>query len=155
MDGEDGVIFAHLRAPHTQGLREIDAALKRYKEAPLESLPLYRRMRRLSRLPRPLRRLFWWAGLNLSGHRRARLLGTFGVTTLGGLGASAHEVVSPVTTTLSYGVFRPDGSIDVQITLDHRVLDGAPLARALEDMERILKGELLAELRYFEALDAA
>ncbi|MCI0464772.1 MAG: hypothetical protein L0Z62_48225 [Gemmataceae bacterium] len=155
IDGEDAVVFAHLRAPHRQGLHEIDAALKRYKEAPLDSLPLYRRMRRLSRLPGLLRRLFWWAGLNLSGHRRARLLGTFGVTTLGGLGASAHQVVSPATTTLSYGVLRPDDSLDVQITLDHRVLDGAPLARALEDMERILKCEILAELRYFEALEAA
>ena len=103
----------------------------------------------------PLRRLVWWAALNLSGHRRARLLGTFGVTTLGNLGASPHEVISPATTTLSYGILGPDGSLDVQNTLDHRVLDGAPLARALEDMERVLKCEILAELRYFEALDAA
>src|SRR5262249_61422420 len=152
---EEAVLFAHLRDPHTEGLRQIDEALQAYKEAPVESLPLYRRMRRLTRLPRPLRRLLWWASVSVSGHRRARLLGTYGVTTLGGLGAAVHEIPSPVTTTLSYGVFRPDGSVDVHLSLDHRVLDGAPLARALEDMERVLRCEILAELRYFQALDAA
>src|SRR5262249_38076407 len=67
---EEAVLFAHLRDPHTQGLRQIDEALQRYKEAPVESLPLYRRMRRLTRLPRPLRRLLWWASVSVSGHRR-------------------------------------------------------------------------------------
>jgi hypothetical protein len=155
IEGEDAVIFAHVRAPQRHGLLEIDAALKRYKEEPLDSLPLYRRMRRLCRLPGLLRRLYWWAGMNLSGHRRARLLGTFGVSAVGGFGANVYQIVSPTTTTLSYGVLRPDDALDVQITFDHLVLDGAPLARALEDMERILKCEILAELRYFEALEAA
>ncbi|MCC6418384.1 MAG: acyltransferase [Gemmataceae bacterium] len=155
LDDEDMILFAHFRSPHQQGLQAIDDGLRRYKEAPLDSLPLYRRMRRVTRLPRPVRRLLWWAGLSLSGHRRARLLGTFGVSTVSNAGAALHEITSPVTTTLSYGVFRPDGSVDVHLTFDHRVVDGAPLARALEDMERVLRCEILAELRYFQALDAA
>jgi hypothetical protein len=112
-------------------------------------------MRRLAWLPRPLRRLLWWAALNLSGRRRVRLLGTFGVSTVAGLGAGTLFLPSPLTTTLNYGPVAEDGSVEVRLLFDHRVLDGATMARALADMERVLNCEILAELRYFRALDAA
>jgi hypothetical protein len=152
---EEAIFFAHFRDPHNRGLLEVDADVRRFKEAPINEIPMFRRMLRLSRWPRPLRRLLWWSAMSLSGHRRARLLGTFGVSVVGNFGSALHHITSPVTTTLSYGVIAPDGSVDVYLTFDHRVVDGAPLARALEDMERILKCEILAELRYFRALDAA
>jgi hypothetical protein len=38
---------------------------------------------------------------------------------------------------------------------DHRVMDGANVARALEELERVLKTEILAELRYLQAVEAA
>ena len=44
-----------------------------------------------------------------------------------------------------YGVFLPDGSIDVRLTYDHRVLDGANVAQALAAMEEVLNGEILPE----------
>ena len=58
-----------------------------------------------------------------------------------------------VSTTLSSGL-----SIQVEVSMlrmkvDTRVLDWATAARCLNDLERALKGELLAELRYFQALD--
>jgi hypothetical protein len=152
---EDALFFAHFRNPHDRGLLEVDADVRRFKESPVKEIPLFRRTLRLSRLPRPVRRLLWWTALNFSGRRRARLLGTFGVSVVGNFGSNLHHVTSPVTTTLSYGVIAPDGSVDVCLTFDHRVLDGAPLARALEEMERILKCEILAELRYFQSLEVA
>jgi hypothetical protein len=155
LEGEDALFFAHFRNPHERGLLQIDADVRRFKEAPLEQVARFRRVQKVSRFPGPLRRLLWWAALSLSGHRRARRLGTFGVSAVSNLGGNLHQVASPVTSTLSYGVVAPDGSVDVQVTFDQRVLDGAPAARALEEMERILKCEILAELRYFESLDAA
>ena len=152
---EDALFFAHFRQPHNRGLLEVDADVRRFKESPVKDIPLFRRMLRVSRYPRPLRRLLWWTALNLSGHRRARLLGTFGVSVVGSLGCSLHQITSPATTTLSYGVIGPDGVVDVYLTFDHRVLDGAPMARALEELERVLKCEILAELRYFQVLKAA
>src|SRR5262249_24903917 len=152
---EDALFFAHFRDPHNRGLLEVDADVRHFKEAPVKKIPLFRRMLRLSRLRRPVRRFLWWTALNFSGHRRARLLGTFGVSVVGNFGSNLHHITSPVTTTLSYGVIAPDGSVDVYLTFDHRVVDGAPLARALEEMERVLKCEILAELRYFQSLDAA
>jgi len=90
-----------------------------------------------------------------SGYRRVRNWGTFGVSVYSGLGAESLHPLSPLTTTLNYGVIAEDGTVDVRIIYDHRVLDGGTVARALEHLERILQCEILAELRYLEALDAA
>ena len=143
------------RGPEKQGLLELDAHLRRWKEAPVESVGSFRRALRTSRWPRPLRRTLWWFGLNVSGPRRARHFGTFGVSVYSGLGAASLHPLSLLTTTLNYGVIEPDGSVDVRLTYDHRVLDGGTVARALAELERYLTHELLAELRYLEAVGAA
>jgi hypothetical protein len=52
-----------------------------------------------------------------------------------------------LTTALNYGVIGPDGDVDVRIIYDHRVLDGATVARALVDLEAVLSQEVFAELR--------
>src|SRR5947209_828494 len=152
---EDAVFFTHLRQPETLGLGEVDARIRHAREQPLETLGAFRRARLLNRLPWPLRRLVWWLGLNVWGRKRAHFLGTYGVTVYAGLGASSLHPLSLYTTTLNYGVIEPDGTVDVRLTYDHRVLDGATVARALADLERILNGEILAELRYLQAVNAA
>jgi hypothetical protein len=152
---EDAIFFGHLRSPEQQGLLELDGHLRRYKEDPIESFGLFRRVLWTTRLPRPLRRFLWWFGLNVSGRKRAKHLGTFGVSVYSGLGAASLHPLSPMTTTLNYGVIEPDGSVDVRLIYDHRVLDGSTIARALLDLERVLLNEILIEMRYFQALDAA
>jgi hypothetical protein len=47
---------------------------------------------------------------------------------------------------LNYGVIAEDGTVDVRITYDHRVLDGSSVARALVEVEQILKGPVAASL---------
>ncbi len=54
--------------------------------------------------------------------------------------------MSPLTTTLNYSPFEMDGSIDVRLTYDHRVLDGAPVARAMAELENVLHEEIADEL---------
>ncbi|MBV9124293.1 MAG: hypothetical protein JO112_13120 [Planctomycetes bacterium] len=152
---EDAVFFAHLRQPEKHSLLELESHVRRFKEQPIESIGAYRRALWVSSLPRPLRRLLWWFGLNTSGARRARHMGTFGISVVAGLGAAGLHLLSPLTTALNYGVFREDGTLDVRLTYDHRVLDGGTVARALGDLERVLKGEILAELGYLRALEAA
>jgi hypothetical protein len=146
-EDEDAVFFAHMRNPEKQRLAQIDSFLKYCKEEPVESIALFRWALRWCRLPLLVRRFFWWFGLNTSGHRRALRLGTFGVSVYSGLGAESLHPLSPLTTTLNYGVIAPDGSVDVRVIYDHRVLDGGTVARALTRMEEILHTDILAELR--------
>ncbi len=146
LEGEKAVLIAHLSNPERRSLAEIEAWLQRCRHAPLEQIGSFRRILLVTRLPRPLRRLAWFVGLNW-GRQRGRNFGTFGVSVTAGMGAAAVGVRGPLTTILHYGVFKPDGTIDVRLTFDHRVLDGGNVARALCELEDVLHSEILAELR--------
>jgi hypothetical protein len=152
---EEAVLFGHVRSPEQQSLVKLDAQLRQFKERPIESIGSFRRVFLISRLPRPLRRFAWWLGLNVWGRKRSHYLGTFGVSVYAGLGAASLHPLSPLTTTLNYGVIDPDGSVDVRLIYDHRVLDGASVARALEQLEAVLRGEIVTELRGLRSLGAA
>jgi hypothetical protein len=144
---EDGVLGLKIRHPERRPLAEIDTLIRRARTEPVERMPAFRRSLRLASLPTPVRRLAWWAALNVSANWRVKHFGTFGLTAVGALGAMQATLLSPLTTTLTYGKIAPDGSIPVRLFYDHRVLDGIGPARALADLERVLCGPILAEMR--------
>jgi hypothetical protein len=144
---EDGVLGLKVRQPERQSLTAIDALIRRARSEPVEQIKDFRRALRLSRYPTPVRRVAWWVALNVSANWRAKHFGTFGLTAVGALGTMQSHLLSPMTTTLTYGEFAPDGSIAVRLFYDHRVLDGVGPATALADLERVLCGPILAELR--------
>jgi len=143
---EDAVFFVQIREPENHTAEQLDDYLQECKVRPIEKIGTFRRTLRVARLPRPLRRFLWWLGLNLSGYKRARNWGTFGVSVYSGLGAESLHPLSPLTTALNYGVIAADGTVDVRITYDHRVLDGSTVARALAALEQILNGPLAQSL---------
>lgn len=147
LDGEDAVLFAMLRDPELLALTDLQREIDHVKHAPVESIAAFRRQLRTSQLPAFVRRLAWWIGLNTSGVERARHFGTFGISATAALGASQLLVLSPLTTTLYYGPFDRNNSLDMRLVFDHRVLDGASIARALAEMEATLLGDILAEVR--------
>jgi hypothetical protein len=65
------------------------------------------------------------------------------------------HLLSPLTTVLNYGTFEPDGSLDVRLTYDHRVFDGAIAARAIVELEEVLRGVILLELESLAAKSPA
>jgi hypothetical protein len=146
VDGEEGVLFGRLRSPELLTLTDLTGRLRRYKEAPLESVGCFRFALRWMRVPTILRRLGWWWGLNGSGGLRARYFGTFGISVYSGLGVESLHPLSPLTTVLNYGPIAPDGTVAVRIVYDHRVLDGATIGRALIRLEETLTGPILNEL---------
>jgi hypothetical protein len=146
-EGEPGVFFGRIDEPENRALAEIEAELQHLRTAPVESVRDYRRLFRVARLPRPLRRLAWAGAHGLSGPTRVRRFGTFAVSVTAGAGASALALLAPTTSTLHYGPIAASGDIAVRLTFDHRVLDGAPVARALVELEETLNGEVLREVR--------
>ena len=83
--GEPGVFVGLFRAPEKQTIAQLQDALTWYKHQPLEKVGIYRQALRVSRAPRPIRRLLWWSTLNISGFKRAKRFGTFGLTSYGAL----------------------------------------------------------------------
>jgi hypothetical protein len=145
--GEHGVFVGLFRAPEQQSISQLQDALSWYKNQPLEKIGIYRRALRVSRAPTVVRRLLWWSTLNISGFKRAKRFGTFGLTSYGALGAESLHPISPLTTTLTFGPISDSGEVVIKLIYDHRVLDGAYIARRLRDVENTLKGEILEELR--------
>ena len=79
----------------------------------------------------------WWICLNI-GRQRGNYFGTFGVSVYSALNAELLHPLSPLTSLLNYGVMSSDGVLDVRIIYDHRVMNGATVARALTRLEEIL-----------------
>src|SRR3954447_560412 len=145
-EGQDCVLPQKVAAPDTVPLTEIDAQIRHAKQAPIGEVPAFRRILRVTSLPLPLRRLFWSVGLNF-GRQRANWFGNFGVTSVAAYGPGELHALSPGPYILSYGAVSQDQSIDVVIRWDHRITDAALIAKVLTRLERVLNGEIAAELR--------
>jgi hypothetical protein len=144
-EGEKAVMIARIKNPSALDLREITRHLRSFAEEPVDKVKHFRRALRMCRYPRLLRRMLWWYGLN-SGPWRMRHFGTFGVSVYSALGAESLHPLSPLTCMLNYGVFSPEGNVDVRVVYDHRVMDGAVVARALARLEEVLAGPIVQEL---------
>lgn len=146
-EGEPCIFVGLFRAPERQSIAELQKALDEYRDWPIERLGFYRQMLRISGYPTPIRRFLWWHSLRVSGPKRAKRLGTFGLSSYGALGAESYHPISPMTTTVTYGPIEPDGRVTVKLIYDHRVLDGAEVARRLGELEAALLGPILDEVR--------
>ncbi len=145
-DGQDCVLPQKVPAADTLPLSEIDAQIRHAKDAPIDEVPAFRKILRVTRLPLPLRRLMWLVGLNF-GRQRANWFGSFGVTSVAAYGAGELHALSPGPFILSYGVVAADQTIDVVICWDHRITDAALIAKALNRLEQVLNIEIAAEIR--------
>jgi hypothetical protein len=145
-DGEDCVLPQKIADPAALTLTEVDAQIRHAKQAPIDEVPAFKKMLLATRLPLPLRRLIWRVGLNF-GRQRANYFGSFGVTSVAAYGGGDLHALSPGPFVLSYGVVKPDQTIDVVIRWDHRITDAALIAKTLTRLEQVLNSEISAELR--------
>lgn len=145
-DGQDCVLPQRITAPDDMPLSEINDLIRHAKEAPIDEVPAFRKIMLASRLPLPLRRLAWAIGLNV-GRQRANYFGSYGVTSVSAYGAGELHAMSPGPFVLSYGVEKPDHTIDVVLRWDHRITDAALIAKALNRLEQVLNTEIAGELR--------
>lgn len=146
LDGEPIVLPGMVRNPGLQSLAALDRFVEQWKCAPLLEIDSFRRAIRLARYSWPTRALCYEL-LRWSGRHRCRDLGTFGISTTATHGAATLALVSPLTTTLHYGLLDDQGSLPMRLTFDHRVVDGAWVARILVEFENVLLTDVLEELR--------
>ncbi len=143
--GEPVVLALPVKDPARKPLSEIAQAIRHGVATPVESVARFRRIIQMTRWPRPIRRTLWWLALNV-GRWRGHHFGTFGISVYSALGAESLHPLSPLTATLNYGVISNDGTVDVRIVYDHRVLDGSTVGRALARLEEVLNTLLRDEL---------
>lgn len=143
---ERAIAFLRLGELDWNRLETLDQSLQRARQEPIESFRSFRTAKALYWLPGIVRRAVWWIGLNVSPRIRARQFGTFGLSVYASLGAESLHPISPLTCTLNYGPMTDDGQVMVRLIYDHRVLDGATVARALAKLEEVLRTQIATEL---------
>ena len=143
---EDVVLFCLVRGPENRTLEELEGIVRHHRTAPVETLRPYQRALATARIPSPLRQWFMWLSLNLFGRRRCHNFGTFSVSSIAAAGAGLMNVVPVLTTSFHPGLMDAQFRLDARVTFDHRVLDGATMARALRDLETILTRDMVREL---------
>lgn len=146
VDGQDEILILHIKHPQRLAIAAIDERIRQSRTAPIEDFKEFRRQMLLARLPWVIRYIGWWLVLSVRGSWRERHAGTFGITGVAALGATSLHTLSPLTTTLTYGVIEPDGSVMVRLFYDHRVLDGVQPSEALRELEEALNGVIRHEL---------
>jgi hypothetical protein len=145
-DGEECVLPERLARADELPLGEIDAQIRRAKDAPIEEIPAFRRILKATRLPLPLRRFAWRVALNI-GRLHANNFGSVTVTSVAAYGGGRLHAISPGPFVLSYDRVAADQTVDVVIRWDHRVSDAALIAKVLTRLEQVLNSEIAAELR--------
>jgi hypothetical protein len=144
-DGEECVLPQRIAEPEAMPLAAIDSEIRRAKTAPIDDIPMFRKIMRATRLPLPLRRLSWAVGLNF-GRQRGNWFGSFAVSSVAAYGGGELHPVTPGPFIVSYDVVQPDQTLRVVIRWDHRVTDAAPIARVLTRLEQVLNTEIAGEL---------
>lgn len=145
--GETGIFFDQIHRPESLSLQEIDRQIRGMKLRPAESIGGYRRIIRFSKWPTPLRRLVYRLTLYTSGRMRAKYFGTFSINSIPAPRTEIMQSVTALTLSLFYGYIEPNGDVLFQVLWDHRVTDGQPIRRMLDELELALNGKIVAELQ--------
>ncbi len=144
--GDHGLFSMLIKDAAGRSLTELRELIRIGTDAPLDNVKDFRRALRVAGWPRFLRRLLWWIGLNI-GRQRGNYFGTFGLSVYSALNVDSLHPLSPLTTVVNYGHIGDDGGVNVRIIYDHRVMDGADVARALIRLEEVLNGEIVDQLK--------
>ena len=99
----------------------------------------------MMRVPWPLRTGLV-VRLNLFVRRRVHNFGTFGISSTAAHGAGIMKLVPMLTATLHYSLFDESNNLQMRLSFDHRVIDGAVAASSMAMMDDILHNEILDEL---------
>ena len=147
------LFFGAIQEPDTKSISDISEELRAHAEQPIEKVWGMNLQDRFTKMPWFLRRLILWIGLQNPAIRLKCLGATFGLSSLGKFGLTA--MIPPCVSTSTFGVGsiekRPvvrEGKIEVRkmmtltLNFDHRIMDGAPAARFLNDVQKLLEGGL-------------
>jgi hypothetical protein len=142
---KDVPILLKIGSADEMPLSTVDAVLQSGKSAPLNEVPALERVMRITKLPMPLRRAFWAFGLHVA-RQRANNFGTFAITSLATTGSETVVLNSPGPSMMTYGLVKPDNTMEILLHWDHRIYDGVLAARALQKLEDVMNGAIVDEL---------
>jgi hypothetical protein len=152
---EETPLLATFAQPEKDSVANLEAGLRGLAAQPPERVAAFRRELRLAVLPGVLRRLLLWWLVHVSGRQRTRWLGTGCIWEGAVLGSETLLPPALPVPVLSWGPLQADGSMEVRLSFDPRLLSDTVAGRVLADLEENVCCKLLVELRYLRRLEAA
>jgi hypothetical protein len=151
--GDVGVLPLRFRKPEGIPLAELSEMIRGAAGAPIEDSRFCRALIGLTRLPLLIRRSFWGLCLNVPRLRRYTL-GTYGISSAARWQAELGTSRTPHPCLMSSGPADSQGNVDVRLSFDHRIFDGALAGRILSRLDQVLNASILKELQELAKLDA-
>jgi hypothetical protein len=156
--GEPAVFFGLIKEADSKPISQIARELQSYTSCEISENPELSIQDRFNNMPWLFRRIFLWFGLRFLGIRLKYMGATFGLSSLGKFGMKTGCAPSVSTSVFGVGQVeeRPvavDGKVEVRpilslvLSFDHRVIDGGPAARFMQDVVQLLQGGLEAYVR--------
>ncbi len=152
------VFFGAIENADAKPVLEIARELRAYGEAEISEVPTLDIQHRFNNMPWLFRRLMLFLGNRYPWIRLKYQGATFGVSTLGKYGIKM--MIPPCVATSIFGVGEVEeravvrnGKIEIRpimtlsLNFDHRVIDGAPAARFLQEVRNLMEGGLEDYLR--------
>lgn len=163
---QPAVFFGSIEAPDSKPLVQVAEELRAYGEDDITTVPQLDIEHRFNNMPWLFRRFILWLGMRFPKVRLRYMGATFGVSSLGKFGC--RGLIPPCVSTSTFGVgcVEPravvrEGNIVVRpmmtliLNFDHRLIDGGPAARFMQDVQKLLEGDLQAyieeELRLLDS----
>lgn len=150
---QPAVFFGAIENPDTKSVEEIAGELRQYAESDMETVHHLNLQNRFNGTPWWFRRFILWAGLRFPNVRLHFMGATFGLSSIGKWGMKA--LIPPCVSTSTFGVGEVEeravvreGRIEIRpmltiiLNFDHRIIDGAPAARFMNDVKKLLEGGL-------------
>jgi hypothetical protein len=155
--GGQAVYIGVIENPDTKSLVQISNELRNYATQDIKDVPQLALEERFNHMPWLIRRIILMVGLLLPWIRFSVMPASFGISSLGKLGITA--IIPPCVNTSTFGVGKVEeravvrnGQIEVRpmmsltLNFDHRLIDGAPAARFLNDVQKLIEGGLAGYL---------
>lgn len=153
VNNQPAVFFGAIEQPDSKPVTEIASELRSYSDDDLSDVRHLDVQHRFADMPWLLRRFIIWLGIRYPAIRLRYMGATFGFSSLGKFGCKL--VIPPCVSTSTFGIGavepRPvaiNGKIEIRpvmslvLNFDHRVIDGAPAARFMQEVVRLIQGGL-------------
>ncbi len=150
---QPAVFFGAIDAPDTKSVEEITQELQAYGAADFKEVKPLDVQNRFNNMPWLVRRFILWMGITYPAFRLRHMGATFGLSSLGKFGIKS--LIPPCVSTSTFGIGSVedravvrDGKIEIRpmmtisLNFDHRAIDGAPAARFLQDIIKLMEGGL-------------
>lgn len=157
IEGQAAVYFGAIKDPHVKSVEQIACELKDYADRDPREIPQLAVEHRFAKMPWFFRRFILWLGVRYPRVRLRYLGATFGISSLGKYAIKA--LIPPCVSTSTFGIGAVEsravvrgGEVVVRpimsmtLNFDHRLIDGAPAARFLNDIRLLLEGGLAEHL---------